>query len=125
MHVLLVEDSDLIRSCLAEAMTEADFKVVEAPDAESALELAKATPSPQIIVSDVNLGSGMNGFEFVNEARRHWPEVAVVLISDVATNFAGQRCKAAERFLLKPFSLQTLLRNLTELTNEIHSLVPE
>ena len=116
MHVLLVEDDDLVRSCLAEAMMEAEFEVVEAPDAESALGLARAIPPPRIIISDVNLGSGMDGFEFINEARRQWPGVAVVLISGLAANFAGRRCKAAERFLLKPFSLRTLLRHVVELT---------
>jgi len=114
--VLLVEDDDLIRSCLAEALTDADFVVFEALDAEGALEFAKALPPPQIIVSDVNLGSGMTGLEFIIEARRRWPDVAVLLISGVAANFAGRRCQADERFLLKPFSLHTLVRNVVELT---------
>ena len=125
MRVLLVEDNELVRSCLIELMLEENFEVVGAPDAESALELTKAAPPPQIIVSDVNLGSGMNGFEFVDQARRQWPDVAVLLISGVEANFAGRRCRATEKFLTKPFSSKMLFHYITELANGLKKLAKD
>ena len=116
MYVLLVEDNESIRICLAERMTEAGFEVVGAPDAESALELAGAMWPPWMVVSDVDLGPGMDGFALAATARRRWPAVAVLLMSGVEANFTGRRCGAAERFLPKPFSSDALLRNVADLT---------
>lgn len=118
MHVLLVEDDDLLRICLAELMAEAGFKVVGAPDAESALELAGAEQPPRVVVSDVNLGPGMDGFALAAAARRRWPTVPVLLMSGVDANFAGRHCGATERFLSKPFSSNAFLRSIAALTGK-------
>ena len=114
MCVLLVEDDDLIRSGLTELMTEAGFEVLGAPDAESALELAGTMPSLRLVVSDVNLGAGMDGFALAAAARRRWPAVPVLLMSGLEANFAARHCSAAERFLPKPFSLRAFLQNVID-----------
>ena len=116
MCVLLVEDENLIRMLLTDVMTEAGFEVLDTPDAESALALAKTSDLPQVIVTDVDLGPGMDGFAFVKAARRLWPTVPVLLMSGVATNFAGRCCGMDERFLYKPFSLHVFMQNVIDLT---------
>ncbi len=115
MRVLLVEDEDLIRSLLTEVMADKGFEVIEAPDAEKALRLAAAMEPPQVIVSDVNLGSGMNGFALADAARRLWPTVPVLLMSGVATNFTGWQGSVTRRFLPKPFPLSVFLQHVTDL----------
>lgn len=122
MYVLLVEDDDLIRIGLAELLAEAGFEVIGAPDAESALALAGTARPPRAVVSDVNLGPGMNGFALAAAARRRWPMVPVLLISGVETNFAGRHCGATERFLRKPFSSDAFLRSIADLTGKLGAL---
>ena len=114
MCVLLVEDETLIRMLLTDVMTDAGFDVLDAPDAESALALAKSD-LPQVIVTDVDLGPGMDGFAFVAAARRRWPTVPVLLMSGVPANFAGRRRGTDERFLSKPFSLHVFMQTVVEL----------
>lgn len=118
MYVLLVEDDHLLRICLAELMAEAGFEVVGAPDAESALELAGAARPPRMVVSDVNLGPGMDGFALAAAARRRWPAVSVLLISGVEANFTGRYCGATECFLSKPFSSDAFLQSIADLTGK-------
>lgn len=118
MCVLLVEDEELIRTLLTEVMTDAGFEVIEAPDAKIALGLAKAMLLPEAIVTDVNLGPGMDGFALVAAARCWWPAVPVLMISGMATNFAGRHRNTAERFLLKPFSLSDFMRNVSDLAGK-------
>ena len=115
MCVLLVEDEDLIRMLLTDVMTDAGFEVLGTPDAESALVLAKTLDLPQVIVTDVNLGPGMNGFALVEAARRLWPALPVLLMRGGPTNFAGRGCGTNERFLLKPFSLNIFMQNVIAL----------
>lgn len=59
--IMLVEDEDLIRMILSDVMTDAGFEVSEASDAKRTLALAETTPCHDLIVSDVNLGAGMDG----------------------------------------------------------------
>ncbi len=115
MCVLLVEDEDSIRSLLIEVMNEAGFDVIGASNGERALELSATMGPPQVIISDVNLGPGIDGFALVSRARRLWPAVPVLLMSGLGTNFAGRRCGAAERHLPKPFALAVFLRHVADL----------
>ena len=118
MCVLLVEDDDLIRFGLTELLTDAGFEVLETPDAESALKLSETVPSPRLVVSDVNLGAGMNGFALATAARHRWPAVPVLMMSGLGANFTNWQCGTGERFLLKPFSFHTFLQNVIDLAGK-------
>ena len=118
MCVLLVEDEDLIRMVLIDAMTDAGFKVIEAASAESALALAETTPCPDAIVSDINLGPDMDGFALAAALRRRWPAVPVLMISGRGANFAGRQSGKAERFLSKPFRLDAFVQHVNDLVGK-------
>ena len=115
VRVLLVEDEDQIRSLLTEVTADKGFEVIEAPDAEKALRLATAMEPPQVIVSDVNLGSGMDWFALADAARRLWPTVPVLLMSGIASNFAGHLGGMAQPFLLKPCPFSVFLQYIADL----------
>lgn len=116
MRVLLVEDDELVRRCLAAALAEAGLRVTELPDAERALALAGRDARPDLLVSDVNLGPGMDGLALAAEAHRRWPLIRVVLISGVPANLVGRPLLPSDRFLAKPFRTAALVRLVTELT---------
>jgi DNA-binding response OmpR family regulator len=116
MYVLLVEDDELIRMTLVEVMTEAGFDVVEASNAEDALKLVETSHPPLLMVSDVNLGAGMDGFELAVAVRLQWPKIPTLLMSGVSSNFAGQHRSLADRFMFKPFSHRAFLQNVTDMT---------
>ena len=75
MSVLLVEDDDVIRIALIDAMTNAGFEVIEAVDSEPARALAGTTPCPELIVSDINVGAGMDGFALDAALQCRWQAV--------------------------------------------------
>ena len=120
MCVLLVEDEDLIRMILTEVLTDAGMEVIAASDAESALAMAGAETAslPRVIVTDVDLGPGMNGFALMAAVRCRWPKIPVLLMSGRGTNFASRQCGKAERFLAKPFLLGAFLQAVAELVGE-------
>jgi DNA-binding response OmpR family regulator len=118
MDVLLVEDEAMIRQMLVEDLTDAGLDVCEACNAESALRaVGEADAPPCVIVTDVELGSGMNGLAFVAEARRRWPGVGVVVMTGRPSNLSERKSDAREVCLLKPFgpprlaaAIQSLMR---------------
>ena len=109
MDVLLVDDEALIRETLAEDLADAGLDVAEAPNAEAALGAADAAAHggtgepPRVLITDVNLGGGMDGLALAAEARRRWPGVGVVVMTGKPANLHGRRPDPHEVCLLKPF----------------------
>ena len=107
MYVLLVEDEGLISEMLAEDLADAGLDVAEAPTAEVALVVAAAAGQagkpPCVLVTDVNLGGGMDGLALAAEVRRRWPEVGVVVMTGRPSNLNGRRPGPREVCLLKPY----------------------
>ena len=110
MDVLLVEDETLVRETLAEDLAGAGLDVAEAPSAEAALArtATEAGQPPSVIVTDVDLGAGMDGLTFVAEARRRWPEVGVVVMTGNPANLNARRPDPREVCLRKPFAPRRL-----------------
>ena len=123
MDVLLVDDEALIRETLAEDLADAGLDVAEAPSAEAALGAANATAGgtggpPSVLVTDVNLGCGMDGLALAAEARRRWPDVGVVVMTGKPANLDGRRPDPREVCLLKPFNPPRLAAAVHELMGQ-------
>ncbi len=112
MDILLVEDDDQVRDCLAEALHEAGLKIADSGSAEAALDLLDAQSPPGVVVTDINLGPGMDGLAFARAARQVCPGLPVVFISGRYGELRGMSC--IERFLPKPFTTPALLRAIAE-----------
>jgi len=65
------------------------------------------TRQPAILVTDINLGAGMNGLELAATVRRLWPTMGILLVSGDDEALAPDT--ARETFLAKPFSAKQLL----------------
>lgn len=116
MDVLLVEDEPLVCETLAEDLAGSGLEVAEAPDAEAALGAAGQAPRPPcVLVTDVDLGGGMNGLALADEARRRWPEVGVVVMTGRPSNLGGRGRDPREICLLKPFGTPRLAAAVHEL----------
>ena len=111
VDVLLVEDDELIRDILGEALDEAGLDTVRSPTAEAALAMM-GEDAPRVMVTDINLGAGMDGLELGRAVRQRFPDLPIVYISGRYAGVAGLR--QDERFLPKPFSASALLRTLAE-----------
>lgn len=121
--VLLVDDDAPLRETLAELLEDGGLDVLALPDAGAVLALAGDVPPPALLVTDVNLGAGMDGFALSAAARLRWPGLRTVLVTgDAGAAVRGlasserllpkPSCRGAassERLLLKPFRASQLL----------------
>ena len=82
--------------------------MAEASSAEVAVGAAAAAGeagrAPKVLVTDVDLGAGMDGLALVAEARRRWPDLGVVVMTGKPANLDGRRPDPREVCLHKPFS---------------------
>jgi len=113
--VLLVEDEAPVRAFASRALRMRGFTVIEAGNAEEALEtLSDADIEVDVFVTDVVM-PGMDGPSWVKRALEDRPDTRVVFVSGYAEdNFPETQASIPNSvFLPKPFSL-------AELTTTVH-----
>ncbi len=113
VRLLLVEDDELVRACLVDMLDDAGFRVVSVSNAADALALGDGTEEPDVLVTDVYLGPGMNGMRLLALARDRWPGIGAVLISGDGL-LAHKFTDPAARFLPKPFCGAELVRAIRD-----------
>ncbi len=115
MHVLLVEDDDVIRDTLSGLLAEARLDVSKYATAEAALD--QEQKPPVVLITDINLGSGMDGIELASVAQRRWPQVSVVFITGQPWRVDRQSLRSNDRCLAKPFRGSELLQAVSEVAS--------
>ena len=108
--ILLVEDEAPVRAFASRALRLRGYTVLEAENAEAALEtLEDQTLKIDVFVTDVVM-PGMDGPSWVREALKERPGVRVVFVSGYAEDSLGEAQKKIPNsvFLPKPFSLSDL-----------------
>jgi|SRR5689334_22183386 CheY-like chemotaxis protein len=115
MQVLLIEDDPLLRSILSDTLGAEGMDVSGLANAEDALILLGAGQVPDVLVTDINLGAGLNGYDLAEVARARHPDVEVVLISGAMPEEGLRPLRRHERFLSKPFSPATLATAIREM----------
>lgn len=92
--MLLIEDQSIMRVLVAESLQHAGFDVSSHADATSALEAFDAV-DPDVLVTDIELGSRPNGAEAAVIARHRAPHLAVVFLTNFPLVASAPRAVAA------------------------------
>ena len=104
--VLIIDDSPTIVAALGKILRSAGCHITEAGDAESGIDVARAT-QPDLIFLDIVL-PGMNGFAALRQMRRDeaTSRIPVIMISgnEQATEQFYAKRIGADDFMKKPFS---------------------
>lgn len=112
VDILLVEDDPLILETLGEALDEAGLDTCRMATAEQALVALESDGLPRVVVTDINLGAGMDGLSLGRMLRHLHPLLPLVYIS--GRHDVVDRLDRLERFLPKPFPASLLVRVLQE-----------
>lgn len=113
--VLVVEDEPAIRMLLRDLLEDAGMHVEDAKDAETALRLlsvaAEAGGRYRVLVTDVNLGRGLDGVALAALARRQAPNIHVVYVTGNPERVFGRSGGSGlrERVIGKPFANSELV----------------
>lgn len=110
LRILAVDDEALIGKMVARLVRSSGHSVVTATSGEEALERLHVEAF-DVVLSDVGMGAGMNGWELAAHVRRQWPELGFML----ATGWGAQidpieaRVKGVDAVLAKPYRPDELL----------------
>jgi PAS domain S-box-containing protein len=114
--ILVVEDEEDVRAIVRRQLESLGHTVLVADAGTEALLLLQGPAAPDVLVTDVVLGAGMNGIDVAASARRLRPNLPVIFISGyTAVAEAQQRIREMGAPLLtKPFTTPQLDRAIQE-----------
>ncbi|WP_432735292.1 hybrid sensor histidine kinase/response regulator [Maridesulfovibrio sp. FT414] len=107
--VLVVDDSDSLRSVLSRMLGKLMFCVLEAPDAETALKMINSGADIRLAIVDYEM-PGMNGVELVRRIRERFSreELGVIGLSSSGEPLLTAKFikNGANDFIIKPFEAE-------------------
>jgi len=114
--ILVAEDEAMLRLITVEVLQDAGFEVFEAADGAEALDVLKANPMIELLVSDIKMPR-MDGYALVEAGLAFRPELKVVLM----TGYSQEPPPAIQRIrdiqiLRKPFNLERLCALAAQMT---------
>lgn len=118
--ILVVEDEEVVRRVTVRALEAQGYRVLEAADAEEALDLLEdrgARRRLDLLLTDVVL-PGKSGPALVEEVRRVRPDLPVVLTSGYGEDLVRTQLvldRASTVVIQKPFSVTELARKVRSL----------
>lgn len=124
--VLVIEDEDSVRNLLRTMLRLAGYEALSCRDGDEALDLMEARGGTiHLLITDVNLGSGPDGFETAERLRERQPSLKVLFISGEDEGVAAARGRAPrpsdDRFLPKPFTPKEFGEAVAGLTQPVRA----
>jgi DNA-binding NtrC family response regulator len=108
-RVLLVEDDELLGVLFELALCEAGYVVTRARSGADAME-ALADPQPiQLLVTDICLGDGPDGWQVARRARARCPDLPVIYMTGGGIDGWLPQSVPLGVLLLKPFPIDRLV----------------
>ena len=114
--VLLVEDEQLLRMDAAEMVRSAGFDVVEAANADDAIEILEIRRDIVVVFTDIQMPGSMDGLKLARAVRGRWPPIKIIATSGLV-DVGEKDLPEGGRFLAKPYSPGELAGVLHELTD--------
>ena len=114
--VLVVEDEALVRVVIADMLQENGFKVLEAANANEAIEIIEKTDLEiDLVFTDVRMPGRMDGFGLVKWIQNSRPTVPVIVASgDIGQANDSKRLELGDMFVLKPYCLAEATAKICE-----------
>ena len=112
--VLLVEDEDRVRRLVLGMLRRQGYTVLEAPDGQTALDLARLHSAPvHVLLTDVVMPK-MNGHELAAQLTKLRPDIRVVYMSGYVDNPLVHKeiTGSGAAFLQKPFTQEALVAKI-------------
>jgi len=117
--VLVVEDDVQVKLMIGAVLADIGYRVLEAGDADAALEILKGGEAFDLLITDVGL-PGMNGRQLAELARQLRPKLPVLFVTGYAANASvrAEFLEAGMHMISKPFSVEALATAVREALKE-------
>jgi CheY-like chemotaxis protein len=118
--ILFVDDEPLLGELMSDALTDRGFVVYVAPSADDALECLESNAEIDVMITDIDLGAGMDGAALAARARELRPSLPVVYASGRCRSINQIEAVPGSIFMPKPYSLSDVGSTLARVTANGH-----
>jgi signal transduction histidine kinase len=108
--ILVVEDNPEVLELAVAMISDLGYRVLTAVDGPSALGIIATDQEIDLLVSDIVMPGGMNGFELISEARAMRGQLKALAISGYANVHRPGAARPDVPLLLKPYHLADLAK---------------
>ncbi len=114
--ILVVDDNPGMRAIAVNQLANLGYATLEADNAAKALDELERSPHVDLLLSDIVMPGGMNGYELSREARRRRPGLKVLLMSGYASQSMAEAPGEGEspELISKPFRMRALALKLRQ-----------
>lgn len=110
--LLVVEDEALIRQLIVLELEDAGYDIIEAENGDEALDALRRYPAIELLITDIRLPGGLNGWDIAEQARAMRHDLPVIY----ATGYTGElRIVPGGEFLRKPYKPSFLIERIEAL----------
>ena len=115
--ILVVDDEPIIRMLVMDALEDARFAGIEAPDGTAALRILQSEPGVEMLITDVGLPGGLNGRQLADAGRMVRPGLKVLFITGYAEKavIGDGDLETGMQVLAKPFAMEALARKIRDM----------
>lgn len=111
----MVEDEWIVRLYACDLLEQAGFKVLEAGDADEALQTLEAHPDVRGLFTDVNMPGSMDGLALARHVHEHRPDIATLVVSGRGRP-SPDELPATAAFIEKPYEAGDMVSRLRRMT---------
>jgi CheY-like chemotaxis protein len=114
--ILVIDDEFLVREVVVEALEEGGFSVLTADNGSQGIEMfAENSARIRGLVTDINLGEGLDGWEVARTARGQVSDLPVVYVSGESGHQWASQGVPNSLLVTKPFAPAQILVALSSL----------
>lgn len=119
-RVLLVEDDPVVRMTMCNVLNDLGYSVLEAFDSRSCFAHSGQFSEIDLLISDVGLPGGMDGFELAQAMRRERGDLKVLFVTGFAKARTMEQKPMSQgtHIMTKPFSIEALVKRVRDILDE-------
>jgi CheY-like chemotaxis protein len=112
--ILVVDDEAIIRMGAVQILLDAGYAVVEACNADVALEILGCRTDIRAVITDIKMPGSLCGLRLAHAIRNRWPPIHLIVASGLNAPTEREFPRMG-RFIRKPYESKQLLTALDEL----------
>ena len=113
-QILIIEDEISICIAVKDLLEIYNYNVEYAINAEEGIKYLEENPQTDVILLDINLGTGLDGVKVLSIIREKFKYVQIIMFSSMTTIDTGIECmkKGAMDYITKPYDEADLLKKI-------------
>jgi DNA-binding response OmpR family regulator len=116
LKILLVEDEDLIRLLLSEAMSDVGMNPMLAASGEEALDILGVNDPFHLLITDIQLPGPVDGLDIARAARSKAPGMPIIFTTGQPDRMAQWKSGTGDLFIPKPYRPSNIIAAIRQLT---------